>query len=487
LKTINKHLWLLNKGNTFKLFALSVVLMLVLPDLVQHGMFMDGVQYAIVSKNMAFEKGSFWLPYLSGSWNKEYNTSFIEHLPLTYFLQSGFFLLFGNSVFTEKFYCFCTVVICMFLIYKIWSLLFNKNQALSSYWWLAILFWFITPSVFWSFRNNMLENTVSVMVLAACYFALRSVYENKGSLIFILLASIFVFLASLSKGLPGLFPAAIIFCFYVTLRKISLTRTIYYTLILLLVPAIIYLLIFFLVPNAAMSITFYLKSRLLARINNSHTVDNRFTILFWLLTDLLINLAFGLILILFFKLKIFARHLDKTEYQLILFFSLFGFCGVLPLCMTHVQRAVYFVPALPFFAFAFAIFFARGIDELITKINERVFKYIRIIVFIFLFSTIWSCIILAGKTGRDYSELSDVNKIGKLVGHDKSIAVPFEIYDRWDFNFYLLRYYAITLYPYPRERRPYKIFLKTQAPDSIKEYEKINAHLENYELFKMRN
>ena len=81
----------------FSLFTVAVMLALVLPNLVQHGMFMDGTQYAIVAKNLAEGKGSFWFPYLSSSWEKQGQNFFLEHPPLIYFLQSFFFKICNGS------------------------------------------------------------------------------------------------------------------------------------------------------------------------------------------------------------------------------------------------------------------------------------------------------------------------------------------------------------------------------------------------------
>jgi len=478
---------LLNKNNVFAIFSLTVCLVLILPDLVQHGMFMDGVQYAIVSKNLALEKGSFWLPYLSSSWAKMYSNSFLEHPPLAYYLQSKFFLLFGYSFFTEKIYCFSTAVASAFLIYKIWTLVFKQNQYLLPYWWLAILLWFITPSVFWSFRNNMLENTLSIMVLLASYFSLKAIYAQRAKTVYVIIAGCFVFLGSLTKGVPGFFPITIFFCYHLLINNLSLKKTILYTTILIIVPLVLYALIFVYNPDAKASMLFYLKNRLLNRISTEHTVENRFTIMFWLFTDQLVNLALCLLLIIIFKAKLFLNALTKNEYKWILFFFAFGICGVLPLSFTHVQRAVYFVPALPFFGMAFAVFLAKGLAILITKINYKLFKIITICIYTFLFITLGLSVLLIGKTGRDEKVLTEINKIGLIIGDNKQVGTTNEIYEKWDFQFYLLRYYDITLDPSMDKLQDYKLFEKEKAIDTVFNYKKMPIELERYSLYKKRH
>ena len=74
--------------------------------------------------------------------------------------------------------------------------------------------------------------------------------------------------------------------------------------------------------EAKESLIFYFKSRLLNRLSEAHTVENRLSILFWLFTDQLVNIALCVILLLIFKAKVFVNELTKSENRLILFFIL---------------------------------------------------------------------------------------------------------------------------------------------------------------------
>ena len=51
----------------------------------------------------------------------------------------------------------------------------------------------------------------------------------------------------------------------------------------------------------------------------------------------------------------------------------------------------------------------------------------------------------SGKVGRDGDELHDVHIIGEHIGENKTIGVPNEVYNNWSFQFYLLRYYNISM------------------------------------------
>jgi hypothetical protein len=256
---------------------------------------------------------------------------------------------------------------------------------------------------------------------------------------------------------------------------------------LIIIPTIIYFLLFTFNSEAKESLTFYFKNRLLNRLSEAHTVENRFSILFWLFTDQLVNIALCVLLFLVFKAKLFVNELSKSENRLILFFLLYGLCGVIPLCFTHVQRAVYFVPALPFFGIGLAVFLVKGLNILITKIKDDHFKIIRSGVIVLFCITLLYSVSLIGKTGRDEKVLAEIKKIGNAIGKDKVIGTTNEIYEKWDYQFYLLRYYNITLEPYPNKQQDYKLFERENVKDLEVNYEKIDLGLENYILLKKQN
>jgi len=472
-----------NKKNIFILVTSMVVMALVLPDLVRHGMFMDGTQYACVSKNLADGKSTFWLPFLNSAWDRHHVHYFLEHPPLVYYLQSKFFILCNNSFLSERLYCLFTLLVCIFFIYKIWLLIFKEEEKIKEYWWLPVFIWIIIPSVSWSFKNNMHENTLSVFVLASAFFAMKSVYESKG-IIYIIAAGFCIFLATLSKGLPGLFPLSILFIHYFACRQISLKKTIFYSIILFFIPALIYCLIYFTNDEAKFSLDFYLKYRLADRINNNPEVYNRFTILLWVFTDLLVPIIFTGLLTLLFKLKSVKSFSDTKLRKLMLFFILFSLAGIIPLTFTYVQRAVYFVPAMPFLAFAFAIVLVRGLDMLTEKITQKGFAIIRTITIAFFIGTIGLCVYLFGKTGRDEWEIKTAKMIAEEVGENKTIGTSFDLYQKWSLQFYLLRYYDITIDGYSNKLYEYQIYDKDDQHTVTKGYTQINEDLEEFKLYK---
>jgi 4-amino-4-deoxy-L-arabinose transferase-like glycosyltransferase len=470
--------------SVLNIITYSIILALVLPGLVQHGMFMDGTQYACIARNLALKKGSFWFPHLSDSWFKNGSSYFMEHLPLVYFLQSKFFLVFGEGIYTEKIYCFCCLLLSTFFIKKIWQVLPLKSNILKQNYWLPLLLWITCGSVFWAYQNNMLEITVSIFVLASVYFMLKAVYTFRQQWFNILISGICIFLSSLSKGLPGLFPIVGLILFYFTCNNLPLKKTLLFSFILVIVPFFIFSLLYFLNSEAHHSIRFYLVERLLHRVNNDPLVENRLTILFWLVTDMLFPLIFVTLFVVLFKLKRVNNELSTERKKMIVFFILLGFIGVIPLALTHVQRAVYFIPALPFFSIAFSLCVINGIEEMKKSINVKsYYKKIRYSSFAIFSAVLISCTLLAGKTSRDETMLEDVRKICAKIPTGTYVDVPNTVYELWDFQFYLLRYNNIVLWPKPNKRSKFYLATKPTSTEPIVNYKTVNIGLKNFELF----
>lgn len=470
--------------SVFHIVTYAIILVLVLPALVQHGMFMDGTQYACVARNLALGEGTFWFPHLSDSWLKNGASCFMEHLPLAYYLQSNFFLVFGESIYTERIYCFTCLLVSVALIHAIWQILPFENEVLKRNSWLPLLLWITCGSVFWAYQNNMLEITVSVFTLASLYFMLRVVYCANWRFLNLVICGTCILFASLSKGLPGLFPLAAPVLFYLTLGKWSIRTALLYNVMIIAVPLAAFLFLFFFDTVARESIEFYLANRLFYRLVNDPLVENRFTVLFWLFTDMLLPLFMLTLLLIVYKFKKIKQNITSDRKKLAIFFILLGFCGVIPLTLTLVQRAVYFIPALPFFAIGFSLLVVNGIDNLKNRLNiTRHYKKIRYSAFFILVGVLIYCMLLTDGASRDEGMLEDVKRIGARVPPGTHINVPVDVYESWNFQFYLLRYNKIVLWQNPDKRATYYLSKKPAPAEIVKNYHPIDIGLNEYELF----
>ena len=162
------------------LFTAAVLVGLLVPSLVQEGMFLDGVSYACIAKNMAKGMGGFAQPYYTATL---YPVCY-EQPPFALWLQSLFFRGFGDHFWVERLHTFCMAILTAVGISLNWRLFLKVTHSqvvspISNMAWLPVLFWVTSPIVFWSYQNNMLECTMTVFVLFSVYFAAKSVWKSN--------------------------------------------------------------------------------------------------------------------------------------------------------------------------------------------------------------------------------------------------------------------------------------------------------------------
>lgn len=187
--------------------ALTLLLaaFLLLPSMASVGMFLDGVIYASISRNLAHGQGTFWALHFSDA----LFPVFREHPPLVFGLQSLFFRALGDSYLTERAYDLTVLIVSVLLLRVLWrqAVAMAGRPDLAGFWWLALLCWVLVPKWSWAYRNNVLENTMTLFCLAAVSLAVaatlcRRTWKTAGLAV---AASVATLLAFLSKGLPALF------------------------------------------------------------------------------------------------------------------------------------------------------------------------------------------------------------------------------------------------------------------------------------------
>ena len=471
---------MLNKPQLpFWIFTASIFIILICPTLFQDGMFMDGIQYACVAKNLANGDGSFWHPFLSETWWKAGSNYFMEHPPLIYGIQAQFFKLLGNSLYTERIYSLITGLLTAIMIVKNWRIIPVEN-SIKNTGWLPLLLWIITPVCYWSYQNNLQENTMSLFILISTYFTIKGLISKQKIYLFFL-GGIGLFLATFSKGVPGMFPLFIIPIYYLIFKTISIKKTIIYSGILVITPIIIYS-ILLLNENAYQSLSFYLEKRLLFRIQEEGVVSNRFYILYQLFMELLPSIIFTIAILLISFIKKTATQWNQNK-KLIIFFLLIGFSGSLPLMLTDVQRGFYLLPAIPFFSISFSLIIAPIVHQWTQKIKPLSFFY-KLITWGSISLLIISILITASKvnkTGRDHDILHDVHLIGNKIPNGCNIQMNITLYEKWNLQFYLLRYYNIAC-TYSQNKSNY--ILSNKSKTTLPKLKKINLNTIQFDLYK---
>lgn len=472
-----------NKNIPFWLLTISVFIALIVPVLIRDGMFMDGMLYTCVAKNLGNGTGTFWKPIFSATYNTSGVSSFHEHPQLIFGIQALFFKVLGNSMYVERFYSFLTACITLLLIVKVWNRINTDKEDLKRVGWLPVLFWIIIPVCYWSYQNNMQENTMGIFTLLSVYFSIEALMRSSKKIVFVVFAGIFIFLASFSKGVPGIFPLMVPVLYWIVFRRISFARMTVYSLILTGVPVLIYGLML-LHPEARESFSFYLEQRLMGRIESAHTVDYRLYTLVRLLQELipvfiLITISMGLI-----RIKHIDPGLTPERKKTIIFFLLIGCAGSLPLMLTMVQKGFYFVHSLPFFAIGLALIVAPGLSKLITSVKPygKTYKIFLSVTVLLLLAVITYSFIQTGKISRNHDLLHDVYMIGEIIPDGSIVKIEPEMWDEWDLQCYLIRYFNISLDKSVSDRTYY---LVNRSLDSVNAagYEKLDLETKQYDLY----
>ena len=475
----SKHTYLL-------ILVISIGTLIIVPGLLMEGMFMDGQQYACVAKNYANGKGTFWFPYLSQSWCAAPHSGFLEHPPLFYFLESFSFQLFGNSIYSERIFSLIMLVLNGVLIRSIWNLVTNKEIA--KFTWVPLFFFFGIPIVAWVFQNNIIEQTLSVFTLLAIYFVLLAFKKKEHSFFYFACSGLFVFLATLTKGLPGLFPIVTPVIYFFVFKKPSLAKSIFGALIISVVPAMIYFLIIKLSPDANESLSYYVKERLLNRIKNSPSTDSRFFILGGLIQELIPILLFSFVTWYINKKKFGENLFKSSSVKWALFFVLLGLSGSLPLMLTLVQNKFYFFPALPFIAIGASFFVLPVIKKLVEVFEYKplFIKRLKIAALIAAGVSLLLCITSIGNYKRDEKIISDAHAVISAVGAEKAVKVSGDVYHKWNFQFYVLRFGDISFDPSASAQQLYYIDLKNSKNSIPSGYFPVAKELNEFTLYKMR-
>jgi hypothetical protein len=329
----------------------------------------------------------------------------------------------------------------------------------------------------------MMENTLGLFCLISVLFILKAVESDQTRPGLLILSGIFIFLASFSKGIPGLFPLSVPFLYWLTVRKKTFYNTIISSLIIIFVPTLLYFILFHL-PQSKESLTFYVTHRLLERIQNNPTVSNRFNILMRIVSELILQiLLVGLIIFIDKKRKYNLRLFKYSDYSV--FFISIGLSASVPLMLTLVQRGFYLVPSFPYFGIGLSVIIAPVIFALRENIFNNQMKHRLLLItstILFVFSITFT-ITQLGKSSRDKEILHDVYAIGNEIPKNSAVTITSDLSSVYVLECYFIRYFNISLFVnVPKE---YYLIRKTTS-FSDKAFEKLKIDTELYDIYKRK-
>jgi 4-amino-4-deoxy-L-arabinose transferase-like glycosyltransferase len=446
--------------------------LLILP-LLQEGMFFDGVTYSAISKNMANGYGSFWNPH----YTKVLYPSFHEHPPLVFIIQSFFFRLLGDSFYTERLFCLLIALLTVLGIVKCWGLV-SDNTEMKSHYWLPILFWLLVPMVSWSYKNNLLENTMGVFSVFSVYFILRALIENK--IVFIFWGGLFIVLAFLSKGFVGIFPLIVPLIFGMVFNQSK--KSLSYFLFIIIFTVFTMFLLVKLSPEIVENITKYFEQQLFPALNNKReiTTSNRFKIVF----DLILDLSIILIFVFYF---VFSEWKSKSKELFFgnknfLFFILVAISASIPIIISLKQRKFYLIPSIPFYALAFSFLVYQSTKERLDRIPAGALKWFNRFSCAILGAILFFSTFRAGKYSRDEAILKDIYMISNYIPQGTVIGTTKELWSDWTLVAYLSRVGYISLDC--DNEHEYLLIDKNRGDIAPTHYKPTDLNLINYRILK---
>lgn len=443
-------------------------------------MFLDGLIYASVARNMAEGIGSFWHPQFSATCLNP----FYEHPPLAIGIQSVLFKIFGDHLWVERLYSLFTFLLTSLLIVGIWKQITNTYK----FSWLPVLLWTITSRVSWAVANNLLENTMTVFVCLALLFLLKSTQRKKYWYLFF--AGISIALAFLSKGLLCLYLWSFPFFYYIVFQKITFLKMFYQSIVLILSTLMPIALLYFLNADAKMNLLAYFDHQVLSSIQNVQTVNTRLAIVGMFFNSIILPTVLIVLLLTYFKYKKHMKmQLLKQHQKMFLFFLLLIFAGVLPIMISLKQRAFYILTVYPIYAIgvSYAIYpLLKNYSTLqkhFQKWQQRV-KYVSLS--LFLLALVLS-FIQSRQINRDQEKIELVQELKTLIGEGASINICKSMRKNWSLHAYFARYAHISLDASTQQRTYFLLDKTCEHNVDTSAYNKIALQNNNYSLFNLKH
>lgn len=461
----------------FYLLAIGVFLIIVCRDILANGMFLDGLIYSTVSKNLAHGIGTFWNPHFSATLLQ----SFHEHPPLAFGMQSIFFKILGESRFVDRFYSLITVFATGLVLLKIWKTIGFKNG------WIPLFLWLTTATVFWTSYNNLLENTLSVFTSLSVLFYLK--YEENKKICFLMLSGTVLAFGFLIKGFVAFFPWTLPILMWLIFRHKTFERmAIESAGLLFFTIAPLFLLVLFL-PVARMSLLEYINHQVIDSIKNSITVNSRFDIIKRLINELAPAAGLIILLQLFRLVRKSQIIIGNENIKKALVFIFLGLTGVLPVMVSMKQSGFYILPAYPFFSIGAAILVYPFLEDFIEGIDFKSagFLFFKWTGYGIFFLGILLSVLYSDGYSRDSDKIKDTYAILTVVPEGSIININPGMYEDWSLHAYFARFKNVSLDRDLNNRREFLLIKNEYFSDTLSSgYNAVIVNATGYRLFKKK-
>ncbi len=468
-----------NRYILYFIFVIGLFFCTISRDFLTEGMFMDGTYYSSISHKIATGQCSFWHLTFSNFLHK----GFFVHPPLAFQTQSWFIKLFGDNFYCDKLYSVLTYIITGILICLIWKKLTKDIHSA----WMPLLFWTTFPLIIWGSTNNLLENTMTIFIVASIYLCCM---DEKKPYLWAACAGAMVYLAFMVKGPTALFPLVFPVIQYFFQKESPLWKYLLKTLVMTATSFALFSAMLIISEDSRTFFEAYYNDQIHTSFTSEPTVSNRFHIIWVWLGEILVGISIIIVsFIIRYKKQSFkevssikTNFANNPDYRKNIMdslkFLLLGLCGVIPIIVSMKQRSFYIIPAMPFFAISMALIFKiifKDINNIVVKIMASVVIVAAIVLNVAKF----------GIVSRDKEMLNDIHEFEKIIPRNENILIPSSLASEYSLHGYYARYFDSTLTTKDNNNK-YLILPKEEAYDENKwqsKYKPMNIETKKYNLY----
>jgi 4-amino-4-deoxy-L-arabinose transferase-like glycosyltransferase len=455
----------------WRIFAVTLLFSLTVPRLWQRGMFLDGLTYAVLSRNLALGVGTFWVPSLSTTTYSQ----FFEHPPLGFGLQAIAFWLLGDHFAVERVFSLAVFALHALVIVAIWRRLLS-----ASYDWLPLLFWALPAAVTWSAVNNMLENTQALFSSLAVLALLRTCGPTTrvATVAWSALAAWAVLASTLVKGPVGLFPLAVPLMFPILRRHqrpphVVTVLSVMYAVFVSSAAALL------LHEPARRSLHAFLSTQLVPRLTGARGGGSRpLGIAHHLVSGALARMGGLAGLLWACGDKSFRGRVGREAW----FFLAVGSAASAPIVVSPVLAGHYFVPSMPFLALACAAFALPAVASFTTVAGSWAHRAPLRLALLLVAATVVVLIYHGPVELRDPAMVRSLDKIAEIAPKGATIGACTRSSSDWGLLTYMQRFYRISLAFNDQPRSGW--FLATPGACSVPPPCRLAAAAETFSLFR---
>jgi len=460
---------------SFRLLTIAVLAAVTVPRLAHRGMFVDGVTYASIARNLAEGRGSFWSP----SYTATLYPQFHEHPPLGFWLQSLWFRVFGDHLFVERLYAVAVALGTAGLIAAIWRRLHadvdrptagsdgpaeaghvRHDIAERGLDWLPVVLWIAVPVVSWAIVGNLLETTVALFTTGAILAALNASSNTGGggaATGWTILSGLCIVAAVLTKGPVGFFPLVLPIAFLWLAEGRQAWRAILVQSALQWMTVAACAWLVWTSGTARASLTDYANQQVMAALAGSREVSgSSVTILKTLMQGVVLPMT-GVAVLAFIGSGRFVVPAPAVQRRALLFLAV-GLSGTLPILASAKQAGHYLVPAVPLYAIAAALVVGPTVAAVVHRSAAKPWRVaINIAITLLILGTVGGS--LSAAVGRDRDRLADLDAMASTVPRTQTIGLCPESNDDWGLHAWFQRRFQVSLDAGEGRRRDW--FLQT--------------------------